>query len=613
MVVGYHVGLPGFAGGFVGVDVFFVVSGFLISGLLLRELELTGRIDWAGFYARRARRLLPALAVVLCATLALGSLVLLPWLEQPALARSAAATALFVANVLYLHELADYFAVPGTSPLLHTWSLSVEEQFYFAWPLLVFGLHRLARGRAGLVGAGFCAIGLASFAVAASMPAPEAFFLAHARAWEFAVGAALAVAARAWAPAPGASRAVAGVGGLVVLAATTAMLGEGAHFPMPTALLPVCATAALLVAGHGAGAPAATRFLTAWPLPLIGRWSYSWYLWHWPLLALARSAALEERHLGRDAALALLALALAAATVRWVEDPIRFGRPGPLRASRGSLLLAGAATAVVVMAALALDTRAAAASARVARRLGLEPPASAVGARPDATARAGATTVFVWGDSHALSLTAGARAVAAPLGFLIETRSRDNCAPVGGDDAGCNAFNAATFTALVEHPEVVGVLFVARWSRHGGFPGRGIGIATPGTREMETRLERGLFTTLRRIEAAGKRAVLVAPVPELAAAGVPCLLRRSPAECARPRARVDADRQAAVALLDRVATRFPRSVRVYDGIDGLCSALVCPADENGTALFVDSHHTSRRGAERYMGAAAPAVRWLVER
>jgi peptidoglycan/LPS O-acetylase OafA/YrhL len=607
VVVAYHVGLPGFAGGFVGVDVFFVVSGFLISALLLRELELTGGIDWAGFYARRARRLLPALAVVLCATLALGSLLLLPWLEQPALARSAAATALFVANVLYLRELADYFAVPGTSPLLHTWSLSVEEQFYFAWPLLVFAIHRLARGRSRLVGAGFGVVGLASFAAAAAMPAPEAFFLAHARGWEFAVGAGLAVAARSRPPAPGGVRALFGACGLALLALTTALLGEGDHFPVPAALLPVGATAALLVAGTGDRAPAATRLLTAWPLPLLGRWSYSWYLWHWPLLALARAAALEERHLARDAALALLALALAAATVRWVEDPVRFGRPGPLATSRGSLLIAGAATLVVVAAALALDTRAAAASARVALRLGLEPQVAAAGPG------AGAAIVFVWGDSHALSLTAGARAVAGPLGLGIETRSRDNCPPVGGSDPGCNDFNAAAFAALGERPQVAGVLFVARWSRHGGFPGRGIGTSTPGTREMATRLERGLFATLGRIEAAGRRAVLVAPVPELAAAGVPCLLRRSPAECSRPRARVDADRQAAIALLDRVAARFPRSVRVYDGIDGLCSPLLCPADENGAALFVDSHHTSRRGAERYMGAAAPAVRWLVDR
>lgn len=622
VVVAYHVGLPGFGGGFVGVDVFFVVSGFLITGLLLRELERTGRVDWAAFYARRVRRLLPALAVMVLTTLALGAVLLLPWKEQPALARAAGATALFSANVLFWHEAFDYFAMPGTSPLLHTWSLAVEEQFYFAWPLAIAGLYRVTRGRASRLAVGLglaCGLSFAS-ATSAFLTAPASFFLAHARAWEFGAGALLCVAGPWLGRAPGRALEVAGWSGLVLLVATTAGLGEGPGFPIPAALLPVAATALLVAAGLGTGPSRCSRLLSAGPLRTIGRWSYSWYLWHWPLLAMARAEALEESSPVRDLLIGLGSLALAGATVRWVEDPIRFGRPGPFAATRGSLFAGLGITTTVLLAALALDASARLGTERVADRFGLERTADLV---PDADALANAAVpaalpadaprLLLWGDSHATALADGTALVAASQGIGLDLHSLSSCRPVGTIEGPCRDFNEEALAGLHRSQRARGVLLVARWGRSAAFELSDGSTLTAVAKEQETRVERGLFAMLQKLQATGRRTLVVAPVPELERPGVKCLLRRTPEECARPRSSVDAQRAPAIALLSRVVARFPDTVRLYDGIDGLCSKASCAAARDGHALFLDTNHLALRGARLYMAGAAPAMRWLVGR
>lgn len=624
VVVAYHVGLPGFRGGFVGVDVFFVVSGFLITGLLLRELERSGRIEWGAFYARRVRRLLPALGVVVLTTLALGAVLLLPWKEQPALARAAGATALFSANVLFWHEAFDYFAMPGTSPLLHTWSLAVEEQFYFAWPLAIAGLYHLTRGRASQLAAGLALVCGLSFASATSvfLSSPASFFLAHARAWEFGVGALMCIAGPWLARAPGRAREAAGWSGLVLLAATTVGLGEGPGFPIPAALLPVAATVLLVAAGFGADGSKCSRLLSAAPLRTIGRWSYSWYLWHWPLLALARAAALEESYPVRDMLIGLGSLALAGATVRWVEDPIRFGRPGPFATTRGSLFAGLGITATLLAAALALDASARAGTERLASQLGLEAGASAevaldsdalkVVAVP-ADLPADAPRLLLWGDSHAAALAAGTAVVAASQGIGLDVHSLRTCRPVGTVEGPCRDFNEEALAGLRGSARSRGVLLVARWG-HGAAFALSEGLASNAVaKEQETRIERGLLVMLQKLQATGRRTLVVAPVPELEWPGVNCLLRRTPEECARPRRDVDAERAPAIALLARVVTHFPDTVRLYDGIDTICSKASCAAARDGHALFLDTNHLALRGAQLYMAGAAPSMRWLVSR
>src|SRR5262249_39241187 len=275
-------------------------------GLLMREIERSGRLKLLEFYARRVRRLLPASALVLLCTLAAGAIVFSP-LEQVQFARTAGATSLYASNFWFLREAADYFA-PETdvNPYLHTWSLAVEEQFYLFWPLLLLASFRRARSRKVLVFAlgGLCA---ASFALCVGLTfhrQPWAFFFSPSRAWEFALGGLVALLP----PRPG--LALAGVGAILV---GDIWFSPETRFPGFAALLPVLGTCAVLLSG-GAGA----RLLAVGPLPRLGRLSYSWYLWHWPVLLVAGVVFPGIGWPGRTGA-ALAALGAAWMTYRWVE------------------------------------------------------------------------------------------------------------------------------------------------------------------------------------------------------------------------------------------------------------------------------------------------------
>ncbi|MDE2334120.1 MAG: acyltransferase [Rhodospirillales bacterium] len=357
-VILYH-GFPGAVrGGFVGVDVFFVISGFLISANILRRME-AGRFGFVDFYRRRVRRIFPALLVVLAACLAYGFVILLPG-ELALLGRDALGGAGFVANLLLWHE-AGYFDRAATQkPLLHLWSLGVEEQFYIVWPLALWLLYRRGReGRQRLLLGGMVLGGLASlgFSAAIARAAPtEDFYSPLTRLWELDAGAILAVlslradgvagAMPAWRERRiGGLRAAdlvsaAGLGSILLAA-----LAFGRHMAFPgwLAALPVAGALALIAAG-----PAALvnrRLLARRPAVFVGLISYPLYLWHWPLLSFA-SILSQGRPLKPLPVLGLilLALLLAWATWRFVERPFRFG-PRP---SRSALQLAG------LMAALAL-------------------------------------------------------------------------------------------------------------------------------------------------------------------------------------------------------------------------------------------------------------------
>jgi peptidoglycan/LPS O-acetylase OafA/YrhL len=195
LVLAYHARIPGFTGGYIGVDVFYVVSGFLITGLIVRELQATGRVDLPAFYARRARRLLPAALVVIAVTV-IASAIVLPPLRVPDVAGDAAAAALYVSNIRFAAQATDYLqAELDPSPLLHFWSLGVEEQFYLFWPALLFLVAR-RRFEVRRLASVVAAVAVLSFVLGVawtSTDAPLAFFLLPARAWELAVGAGLAL------------------------------------------------------------------------------------------------------------------------------------------------------------------------------------------------------------------------------------------------------------------------------------------------------------------------------------------------------------------------------------------------------------------------------------
>jgi len=351
LVLAYHARIPGFPGGYIGVDVFYVVSGFLITGLIVRELRATGRVDLLTFYARRARRLLPAALVVIALTV-IASAIVLPPLRVPDVAADGAAAALYVSNIRFAAQATDYLqAELDPSPLLHFWSLGVEEQFYLFWPallLLVAGRGTNIR-RIGLVVGIVALLSFALGVVWTDSDAPLAFFLLPARAWELAVGAALAIGVARLSRIPISLTPVVVGAGLALIVIGAVIFDTDTPFPGTAALLPVIGTALVIAGGIPQPLNAMSRLVSVRPMRWIGGISYSLYLWHWPLLVLPAAAAGSDLPLPARLGLVALTFVLADASRRWIEDPIRHGRVAKLRPSRslGIALVSSVAVATV--------------------------------------------------------------------------------------------------------------------------------------------------------------------------------------------------------------------------------------------------------------------------
>jgi len=296
LVVAFHLGVPFLSGGFVGVDVFFVLSGFLITGLLVDELRATGRISLHGFYARRIRRLLPMGTLVL-ATTAAATYALVPAVNRGGVGGDIVAAALSAANWRFAAESTQYMSDVNQSPLLHYWSLSVEEQFYVLWPLLLL----LVAGRAGLarrawrvasrrIGLALLLVAVGSLALSVLTTGAStsvAYFGLHTRAWELAAGGLLALARAALPVMTRRAALVAGWLGAALLAGSLLFITSDTPFPGAAATAPVLGTVLLLAAGARLPDAGAARLLGHGSVRYVGRVSYAWYLWHWPFLVLA--------------------------------------------------------------------------------------------------------------------------------------------------------------------------------------------------------------------------------------------------------------------------------------------------------------------------------------
>ena len=347
-VLAYHAGLP-VPGGFVGVDVFFVVSGFVITAMLGREWAATGRIRFGSFYLRRFKRLAPALAVMVAVTAIASSLILSPLGPQQAAADTGIGAMLLAANWVIAGATGGYFDAPAeANPLLHTWSLSVEEQFYLAFPailalgwLLATRVTRLRHAAVVLVGL-VAAVSFALADVAASGYSPSwllGFYSPLTRAWEFAFGALLALGASRLTIRSHSLASGLGVLGAAMLAASLWLITSETSFPGAWTLLPVVGTSLLIVAALQTPT-IATRALATRPLVAVGDYSYSIYLWHWPFIAFA--AILWPASGVAAMTAAVLSLVPAWASYRLVEQPIRS------LAGRRKTRLAALVTTVVV-------------------------------------------------------------------------------------------------------------------------------------------------------------------------------------------------------------------------------------------------------------------------
>lgn len=335
LVIAVHAGVPWLSGGFVGVDVFFVLSGFLITGLLVTEMTRTGSLRFVDFYIRRIRRLLPALILMLLGSGALAWLIFAPS-AQLSQATAGASAAVWFSNIYFALQKLDYFS-PGTETniFLHTWSLGVEEQFYLIWPALIFLLLSHADRARGLMRLRLCMMlvfaGSLVACVWATYKLPQfAFYMMPLRAWQFALGAIVWFESQSesgWLPRAvrdNKTRAAAGWLGLVLLLATATLLDANRPYPGLYALVPTWGAA--LVIASGSGATTSVQKCLSWkPMQAIGRVSYSWYLWHWPVLLLG-CALMGSNAPTYRLALVVVSLLIAFLSYQFVESPIRHQR-----------------------------------------------------------------------------------------------------------------------------------------------------------------------------------------------------------------------------------------------------------------------------------------------
>jgi len=604
-VLFYHANVWPFASGYVGVDIFFVISGYLITGLILREQDGSG-FSLAGFYDRRIRRILPALGVVLLAASVAALFVLLPS-ELRLFGKSLASAVLFVANIVYWLRGAAYFAPDAAqNPLLHVWSLSVEEQFYLFWPLILIGLARYRRALPWII-AVLAAASLAMALLYARADPIVAFYLLPTRAWQLLCGALLATG-RLASPRNAVSRNAIALSGLgLVLAAATLSGGPALYHPL-NALGAALGTTAILFAADG-GANAVSAMLATRVPVFIGRISYSLYLWHWPALVFARLAL--DRALSTGEALAVLAVAFVLSTLSWkfIEQPVRRRRdpsqsiPIAAAASAAMLVLAG----VFVLAhglpgRLAPDIRAidAEGTAPLAGRW--------CGVADDCVTGDPAFTgeAVLWGDSHARALAPGLEGFAAARRLRLRQYTQGACPPLPDIDidrraspaaaARCKAFNRAVLDAILRARNVRLIVLEARWEiilsdnrLHGADPA--------------VQLARAIDGVLAELAATGVPVLIVGNVPAFPYAPAICyghkrLFGRDPAPCmVLSNAAAVAEVGPTDAMIGDSARRHAR-VRAFFPAAALCDPAGCHAFSAGHVLYADDHHLSLAGAQR---------------
>lgn len=344
-----HVDVPGFKGGFVGVDIFFVISGFLITQLLLREVEKTGTVSITEFYVRRARRILPAAAVATVAILAYAAFAMpIARLEQTV--RDAGWSAVFLSNWAFAAEGTDYFSTDAPSYFQHFWSLAVEEQFYLLWPLVVLLLvPRMTRRAFALTTGALLLVSLAWSLFYTAADSTSAYFNTPARAYELMIGALLACVLVS--PLRSRWRHAASVAGLVLIAVSVLGFNDLTPFPGWLALIPTVGTALLLAAGPDT---AAGRALSWGPARYIGDISFSLYLWHWPVaLAVVATLPFDHPYILRFVLTVGISFALAAATFHFVERPFQAKRVPVFSRDRRTLWLWPISVAVILIVAFA--------------------------------------------------------------------------------------------------------------------------------------------------------------------------------------------------------------------------------------------------------------------
>lgn len=533
----YHSGVPLFSGGFTGVDIFFVISGYLIGGHIFSELG-SGTFSFASFYQRRAKRILPAFYLVLAFTILAALLLLSPY-EAAQFGRSAFWAALSASNILFWKTTGYFDLKSELNPLLMTWSLGVEEQFYAVIPLLLVLLTRVRRNLVLPVVLLSCVMSFLFAVREVGVHPTMVFYLLPARAWEMGIGVGLAIAERkgriAWLSTLAQAL---GVAGLLLVLTPVFLLTVATPFPGVAALPSVLGTALLLATPSSW---ISKRLFSLPPLVFVGRISYSLYLWHWPLLALARVVCGGK--LNPVVTVAMIAASFVAATLSYlfVEQPFRRSRRAPV-----PLLFRYAVVSAVVLAVCAILWLSNGISMRNPSLAKVE--ASGVSLVEDPCLAAYGSSkpnlspgcndpstdkpkVALWGDSHSAAMAPGLRDAALAQGYAFEELSKASCPPLTGATrfvaehptlaADCLQFNKSALDLLKSDHNIRVVVLAAYWAapfhqtpRDGWLTGDLAHQREVPTLEASNQLfEKGLTASIQSLLGAGKKVIVLDDVP----------------------------------------------------------------------------------------------------
>lgn len=606
-VVFYHAGF-GLNAGFVGVDVFFVISGYLITALLSHELTLTGRIDLIAFYARRVRRIFPALLFVIFCTVVSAMFILSPFGQQREVTRSAAASLLFVGNIFFQAKTGGYFdAHVDHFPLLHLWSLSVEGQFYAIWPVLIGAIYHLqTRSRVGAI---FLLV-LASFIATEVLVYANpnlAFYQMPSRFWEFGIGGVIALL-----PSNSKQRGRAAVVlGLGIIFITIFI--PISHFPGFGAL-PIVFGAALVV--HSVQSSSTLGSTGIWlksrPMVFFGQISYSLYLWHWPLLAMYRASHIEPPSFLVRILIVAMAILLAWLSYQFVERPWSKSEHKSKDAMLvTSAVIMSASLAFLVMQIGSIYNKEPLSNTLAARTSRDKPaniedcnytdyeelydfPKSGCNSVPDKP-----VTVAIWGDSHALAWQALAWAIAEKKGVAATSYTRYSCAPAlnfdngkpGKDPSLCRQFNTLVFNKIMTS-KLDTLILTALW------------LNERDPHNFKEKFE----ATVQRLAPNVRKIILLGPTPYLAGDPSTCIETGHVDTCSIPRSKFEQQNRAIRLYLEGLSVKY-RNIEYLELADFFCGTDICPVLKDGYSLYWDSNHVSttaaRNFALKYLGGNRP--------